>query len=385
MTHPFRPTAGGRATLADVATHAGVSVALVSIVMRDAAGASPATRERVRRAAEQLGYRPDSRARLLRRSRSRLIGVVFGVQHPFHGDLVSGLYSAAEAVGYELALSAVTPGRDERRAVAGLLQDRCEALILLGPQLPTSDIVDLAAQLPVVVVARRIRHRAVDVVRTDDAAGLHLAVDHLVDLGHSRIAHVDGGRAPGAAERRRGYREALRRHGLADAVHIVPGGLTEDEGAAATPFLLAASPRPTAVTVFNDRCATGVLDVLRRTGLSVPHDMSVIGFDDSSVARLSHVALTTVAQNIERVTTLAVSRALARLDQTGAIADREQVIPPRLVIRSTTASPVEHAQREAVTARSVDVGAVLDRSSAVVVGDPLHRQQRRAAGLLEHS
>src|SRR3712207_9369370 len=85
-----------RPTLADVAARAGVSTALVSIVMRDAPGASTATRERVRRAADEIGYRPDSRARLLRSSRSRLLGVVFGVQHAFHGDLVSGLYAAAE-------------------------------------------------------------------------------------------------------------------------------------------------------------------------------------------------------------------------------------------------------------------------------------------------
>ena len=128
------------------------------------------------------------------------------------------------AAGYELALSAVTPDRDERRAVASLLQDRCEALILLGPQLPTSYLADLAARMPVVVVARAVRHRAVDVVRTDDAAGLHQAVDHLVDLGHTRIAHIDGGRAPGAAERRRGYREALQRHGLADTPRSCPAG-----------------------------------------------------------------------------------------------------------------------------------------------------------------
>ena len=339
MTDASEPAPSRRTTLADVAAHAGVSVALVSIVMRDAAGASATTRERVRRAAEELGYRPDSRARMLRRTRSQLIGVVFGVQHPFHGDLVSGLYVAAELAGYELALSAVTPRRDERRAVAGLLQDRCEALILLGPQLPTSDIAALAARMPVIVVARAVRHRAVDVVRTDDAAGLHLAVDHLVDLGHTRIAHVDGGRAPGAAERRRGYREALRRHDLADAVNIVPGGLVEDDGAAAARVLLTSTPRPTAITVFNDRCATGVLDVLRRAGLRVPQDVSVIGFDDSSLARLSHVALTTVAQDTDRISALAVDRVIARLDDAAAVADREQVVPPHLVVRSTSAPP----------------------------------------------
>jgi DNA-binding LacI/PurR family transcriptional regulator len=327
-----------RTTLADVAARAGVSVPLVSIVMRDAPGASAATRERVRRAAEELGYRPDIRARLLRRTRSQLIGVVFGVQHAFHGDLVSGLYAAADAEDYELALSAVTPGRDERRAVAGLLQDRCEALVLLGPQLPTADLAELATKMPVVVVARAVRHRGVDVIRTDDAAGLHQAVDHLVRLGHTRIAHVDGGRAPGAAERRRGYREALDRHGLREHAQVVPGGLSEDEGAAAARVLLESTARPTAVAVFNDRCATGVLDGLRTAGLAVPSDMSVVGFDDSRLARLSHVSLTTVAQDARQITTLALQRAIARIEGT-TVTERERIIPPHLVVRSTTAPP----------------------------------------------
>src|SRR5690242_14172875 len=127
-----------RPTLADVAARAGVSTALVSIVMREAPEPGAATRERVLAVADEIGYRPDVRARLLRRSRSRLLGVVFGVQHDSHGDLVGGLYTAAERVGYELALRAVTPARDEQRALGGLLQDRCEALVLLGPQAPAA-------------------------------------------------------------------------------------------------------------------------------------------------------------------------------------------------------------------------------------------------------
>ncbi len=322
-----------RPTLADVAARAGVSTALASIVMREAPGASATTRERVRRAAEEIGYRPDSRARLLRSSRSRLLGVVFGVQHAFHGDLVSGLYAAAERVGYELALSAVTPGRDERRAVAGLLQDRCEALVLLGPHSPTAALADLAARLPVVVVARSVRSAAVDVVRTADAEGMHLAVDHLVALGRRDVVHVDGGRAPGAAERRRGFREAVRRHGL--EARVVAGGPTEDDGAAAARTLLA-GPLPGAVTVFNDRCALGVLDELRRAGRAVPREVAVVGYDDSRIARLASVDLTSVAQDVEQLTTLAVRRALDRLDGEPA-GPRELVVPPRLVVRSTTA------------------------------------------------
>jgi DNA-binding LacI/PurR family transcriptional regulator len=324
-----------RPTLADVAARAGVSTALVSIVMRGAPGASAATRERVRRAADEIGYRPDTRARLLRSSRSRLLGVVFGVQHAFHGDLLAGLYDAAEEAGYELALSAVTPGRGEQRAVDSLLRDRCEALVLLGPQTPTAALTDLAARLPVVVVARPVRSSTVDVVRTADDEGLRLAVDHLVGLGHRDVVHVDGGRAPGAAERRRGYREAVHRHGL--GARIVAGGPTEDDGAAAARALLA-GPLPTAVTVFNDRCAVGVLDVLRRAGRSVPGEVSVAGFDDSRLARLSSVDLTSVAQDVEQLTTLAVGRAVARLDGR-PVGQRELVVLPRLVVRSTTAPP----------------------------------------------
>ena len=337
---PSLPGRDRRPTLADVAARAGVSTALVSIVIRGAPGASAESRQRVLRAADELGYRPDTRARLLRSSHSRLLGVVFGVQHAFHGDLVSGLYQAADRVGYELALSAVTPARDEPRAVRSLLQDRCEALILLGPQAPTSDLADLAARLPVVVVARAVRHRAVDVVRTADDEGLHQAVNHLVALGHRRIAHIDGGRAPGAADRRRGYRQAMRRHGLDTGARILAGGLTEDDGAAAARALLdtPAGQRPTAVTVFNDRCALGVLDVLRRAGRTVPGEISVVGYDDSRIARLSSVDLTSVAQDVEQLTTLAVGRALARLDGT-PVDRRELVVPPRLVVRSSTAPP----------------------------------------------
>ncbi len=319
-----------------MAARAGVSKSLVSLVMRDEPGASAETRRRVLHAAGELGYHPDSRARLLRSGRSRLLGVVFGIQHAFHADLVTALYTAARETGYELALSAVTPDRDESEATAGLLQDRCEALILLGPQTPAAILARLATRLPVVVLARGVRSAAVDVIRTADADGMRLAVDHLAALGHRSIAHIDGGRAPGAADRRRGYRDAMRRHGLDRHVRIVAGGLTEEEGAAAARALL--GDPPTAVTVFNDRCATGVLDVLGRHRLSIPDDVSVVGYDDSRLARLAHVNLTTIAQDTATMTRLAVARAVDRIDGS-AVAHREIVVPPHLVVRGTTGPP----------------------------------------------
>jgi DNA-binding LacI/PurR family transcriptional regulator len=324
--------------LTDVATRAGVSKSLVSIVMRDEPGAGAETRRRVLDAAAELGYHPDSRARLLRSGRSRLLGVVFGIQHAFHADLVTDLYTAARETGYELALSAVTPDRDEHEAITGLLQDRCEALILLGPQSPTATLAGLAARLPVVAMARGVRNSAVDVIRSADAEGLHQSVEHLTALGHRRIAHIDGGRAPGAADRRRGYRDAMLKQGLDGEIEIIPGGLTEEDGAAAARALL--DNLPTAVTVFNDRCATGVLDVVSRAGVGVPGDLSVVGYDDSHLARLAHINLTTIAQDTTMMSKLAVARAIDRVEGSPVPA-REIVVPPRLVVRGTTSPPGE--------------------------------------------
>lgn len=325
-------------TMEDVAARAGVSRALVSIVVRGVPGASPATRERVLRAAAELDYRPDQRARLLGRSRSRTIGVVYGLRAAFHAEVVEQLYRAVEDGDYELALSAAAPSRPEARAVRALLDYRCEALVLLGPTLPRAAIEELAGRVPVVVVARALRCRTVDVVRTDDAAGARLAVEHLLSLGHERIAHVDGGRAPGAAERRRGHRAAMEKAGLGDRVRVVPGGPTEGSGERAVAALPSRS-RPTAVTAFNDICAVGALGAARARGLRVPGDLSVVGYDDSQVAALATVDLTTVAQDAGTLAASALERAQARLEDPPGAPGREVVVAPRLVVRGTTAPP----------------------------------------------
>ena len=324
-------------TMADVAERAGVSRALVSIVFRGVPGASVATRERVMRAAEELAYRPDQRARLLGSNRSRTVGVTFGLHHEFHAEVLEGLYGAVEGSGYELVLGAVMPSRVERRAVQSLLDYRCEALILVGTTLSRAAIEELADRLPVVVVARAVRSRSVDVVRSDDVAGARLAVDHLVSLGHERITHVHGQRAPGAAERRRGYAQAMRAAGLESHIRLVPGGLTEEAGEEAAALLLADTP-PTAVTAFNDHCAAGLMAAVRSAGVALPDGMSVVGYDDSHVANLSSVALTTVAQDARTLAESALDLALVRTDHPVENAS-EVVVPPRLVVRRTSAAP----------------------------------------------
>jgi DNA-binding LacI/PurR family transcriptional regulator len=331
-----------RPRLEDVAAAVGVSPASASLVLRGVPGPSSATRERVLEAAARLGYRPDRTASLLARRRSRLIGVVMDVRNTFHAELVEDVDEAAERCGYDLVLSAVTRSRDEGRAVETLLDSRCEALLLLGPEAPGARLATLDRQLPVVVVGRPMPSDGVDVVRAADDEGVAQGVDHLVDLGHRRIAYVDGGRGAIAAGRRRGYQRAMRRHRLGGHLQVVPGDSTEEAGARAARAVLDADPRPTAVLTFNDRSAVGLLDALVRAGVAVPGEVSVVGYDDSPLSRLAHIDLTTVSQNSRELTEHAVAAVVERLDG-GRTEHREVVVAPELVVRGTTGPPPDPA------------------------------------------
>jgi DNA-binding LacI/PurR family transcriptional regulator len=325
-----------RPRLEDVAAEAGVSTASVSLVLRDVPGPSARTRERVMAAAERLGYRADRTASLLARRRTRLLGVPVLLRDSFRTEMAEEVQVAADARGYAVALSAITPVADEPRVVETLLDMRCEAVLLLAPELPPADLAALGARAPVVVVARHVAPDGFDVVRVADEAGIGESVDHLIGLGHRRIVHVDGGEAAMAADRRAGFRAALHRHGLEGGV--LPGGYEEAAGAAAARTLLADPELPTAIVAANDRCALGLLDVFLRAGVRVPQDVSVIGYDDGELARLSHIDLTTVSQEAAEQARQAVAAALERLDgsRTEPV---EVVLKPHLVVRGTTAPP----------------------------------------------
>jgi DNA-binding LacI/PurR family transcriptional regulator len=335
-----------RPRLEDVAARVGMSPASVSMVLSGAPGPSAATRERVLEAAAELGYRPDRTASLLARRRTHLVGVQMQLGSAFHAELVEDLYEAAEGQGYDIVLSAVTRTRDERRATETLVDYRCEALILLGPVAPAAELVDLGRLLPVVVLGRRVAADGVDVVRSADADGVRRAVDHLAGLGHRAIAYVDGGRGTIAADRRRGYRTAMRRHRLGDHIRVIGGDHTEAAGARAARLLLdEARSLPSAVVAYNDHCALGLLDGLGRAGVEVPAEVSVVGYDDTSLSRLAHVNLTTVSQDARGQAEHAMAAAVERLDH-GRTTRREVVLAPRLVVRGTTGPPPEAYPRD---------------------------------------
>ncbi len=330
-----------RPTMADVAQRAAVSRTLVSLIFSDKPGASPQTRERVLRAADELDYQPDRAARLLARGRSRTIGVLTDVKQTFQAEMVGSVYDAAEAAGYDVLLSASGPTRDERKAIEALLSHRCEGLILFDPISDSDYLRSVGERAVLTIVGCRVD--PINSVRSADDTGIAQSVDHLVSLGHRMIVHVDGGRQAVSTERRHAYVSSMHRHRLARHVRVVPGAHDEAAGAAAVVLLLRESELPTAILAGNDRSALGVMDELYRAGISVPRDVSVVGYDDSPLSRLSRIDLTTVRQDGVELAKKALEFTVKDLesDDDGAVAGNT-VIEPHLVVRGTTGPAREH-------------------------------------------
>jgi DNA-binding LacI/PurR family transcriptional regulator len=324
----------------DVAREAGVSRALVSLVFRGRPNVSEQRRQAVLDAAELLGYRLNAAASTLARHRSQVLALVVNdLSNPWHASGVEVFQQRAEAAGHRLVLGAVNRDpRRERMVVETLLEHRPDGLLLVGSLLPRALLDDYGRQLPTVVIGRLVRGAGVDCVAVDDRRGAALVVEHLAALGHQRITHVDGGNGAGAAPRRWGYRRTMARLGLAEHVDVVASEYTEAAGFAAAEHLLGRDRLPTAVFAADDLVALGLLDGLRTAGVRVPEDVSVVGFDDTTLARLQSISLTTVSQPVEEMVAVAVDLVLQRLagDEGPPVSS---VFAPDLVVRRTTAPP----------------------------------------------
>jgi DNA-binding LacI/PurR family transcriptional regulator len=322
----------------DVARLAGVSRALVSLVIRDSPKVSERSRRDVLAAAEQLGYRPNLIARNLASRRTMTIGVLLNDLHnPFFAEVADGILQAADDTDYRVLFST---GRRrpaaEAQAVEAFLELRVDGIILVSPHIPAARIEATAHEVPIVVGGRPLRSSSVDTVSNDEAVSADLAVGHLVGLGHERIVHIDGGRGAGGPPRRAGYRRAVRRYDVPE--RIVHGDFTETSGWRAVSELLDRAELPTAIFAANDLSAVGALDRLEEAGLRVPEDVSLIGHDNTGLAAMHHMSLTTIDQPRAAIGRLAVETLLERIDRPQTRA-HNRLVQPSLVVRRSTAPP----------------------------------------------
>jgi DNA-binding LacI/PurR family transcriptional regulator len=327
-----------RPTIVDVAEKAGVSKSLVSLVMRGSVNVSDANREAVFEAARQLGYRPNAVARSLVQQRTFVIGVmVSDLANSFFIDVIAGATDSAREHGYRALVN--TGGRDKEKeedAIDTLLRLRVDGIVLAGAIVDETLIERLGSETPTVITNRASKSDVIDSIVVADRKGIRLAVDHLVELGHRRIAHISGGHGAGAKNRVIGFRTAMRRHDLEPVVIV--GTYTEEGGAAGMRTLLADGQWPTAVIASNDLAALGVLEAATEAGLHVPDDVSLVGFDDTFLARLGHIDLTSVRQDARAMGAEAVAMLIERAE--GRRTDtRHVVMPPTLSVRSSTAPP----------------------------------------------
>lgn len=337
-----------RPTIRDVAERAGVSKSLVSLVMRGEPLVREDKRRRVQRAADELGYRTNWAARSLSAVRSGAVGVlVADLRNPWSMDIVEAVSQVLDEAGLTtLMTSAVLPSSagGERRldvGVIGALKDlRVDGLLVVGSVPDRARLADVVGGMPVVVVGVRAEGLArADVVRSDDDAGMGLVIDHLVERGHRHIAHLGGTGGAVADERAAGYRAAMTRHGLGDEIVVQACDFTEDGGYAAAAALLGDGRRRrrpvAALAAVNDLAAVGAMSAAADAGVDLPGGLAVTGYDDTFLAEIRQISLTSVNPDSAGIGELAARCLVERI----AAADRpgvEHLVPPRLVTRASS-------------------------------------------------
>lgn len=337
------PDQGSMVTIKDVARQANVSVATVSRVFSGANAVAEETTRTIRDVALALRYTPHVGARSLITRKTHTLGVLLpDLYGEFFSELIRGIDFAARDAGYHIIVSRSYEGRSETEEALRAMRGRVDGLILMSPHVDADSLIHVPANLSIVLLCSAAKGSEADSVTIQNFRGASAMVSHLITLGHRRVAIIKGSSGNfDAAERLRGYRAALRNNGLALNKSLErDGDFTEAGGYAATKELLAIKPRPTAIFAANDSMAIGALSALRESGVRVPGEISVAGFDDIPLARYMDPPLSSVKVPIAKLGARAVEMLLNGITRKGKRHPRQRDrVSTDLVIRRSCGAP----------------------------------------------
>jgi DNA-binding LacI/PurR family transcriptional regulator len=320
----------------DVAREAGVSRALVSIAFRDVPGVSVATKKAILDAAQRIGYRPNIVAARLASRRTNTIGLFIpDLRNTVIPDIYEGVREAADRASQQLVIAVSgADGERDRAAIEELMGVQVDISVVPGCLLPTPELLELARARPMVLATREVA--GLDCVLSDPVRGAALVVQHLIGLGHRRIAHIAWPEGNVFHNRADGYVDAMKAAGLKP--WLVHAGFRQSDAATVAGELLDAPNPPTAIFANNDVGALGVLDALAARGLRAPDDLSVVGYDNTPTSALPGISLTTVDQQAHRMGLLAAETAVRRShDPDGLPVVR--ILDPSLIVRESSGPP----------------------------------------------
>lgn len=338
-----------RATISDVARRANVSTATVSYVLNGSQRVSEETRARVLQAAKELGYQPNALARGLVKNQTRNIGLViprtaeYVFSDPYFAELLKGICTVIAREDYFLVLSLLTGVEDFGRVMTGLInQRRVDGVIMVCTARDSEEVARLqTANIPFTLIGTCYLPEVTS-IDVDNEHGAYLAARHLLDLGHRRIAYIAGDmRYENAVQRYKGFQRALTEAGC-QVADVYPGDFTQAAGVAGARHVLQNNPEVTAIACASDLMAHGAMSAARDLGYSIPHDLSIVGFDDIPLSQESEPKLTTVRQPIARLGFLATERIIAMIEDREDPAEGDkQILQTELVVRCSTARPRE--------------------------------------------
>lgn len=332
-----------RPTIYDVARLAGVSPTTVSRMLNGKGQFAPATRTAVDEAVNQLQYRPNTIARSLRTKSTQTIAFLLpDIPDPFFISLISGIQQHAQARDYAILLCVTQGDPDREEQYLNLLHAKqVDGVLVDGLALPPGRIAGFVeAGFPIVCIDRDVDSPSVPLVQVDNCLGAQRATEHLLSLGHTRIAHVSGAeiqRLRHSQERMAGYREALGEAGIpVDPRLVTPGNYTEEGGYEATRALIESGVSFSAIFAANDLSAIGAVRAVFESGRAVPEDVSVVGFDDIHISAFVRPQLTTIHQPSSEIARRATEILIA-LIHGRRVRQRRYLLEPRLVVRASTA------------------------------------------------